>query len=355
MSILISISRRASAFRTAAGIFYALFETTYPKNACSPNPVTQCVAFGTVAHITSWIFSGMAQCQSGLLQSVNGLIDPMDYRRFWQHALRRPDRLFTQPVWIRASRQLDATIPMESDVFCDGNRLPFATELLQLHGYSQIAARIAAGEEVIMDLHRDAAVLADIYGGANETRIQPWRIIQCEGTGEGDPSLAPVMSEIVRPALPAQVFHLDHQSRLCALIPGQRGMVGTRDELMHEFISRVAVGYGLATDNALGRAIQAFGDALAGAHQALPSNIAVVIEPLAIKNMALYRAKYEAIVASLGARAKPVSLGIQATATALRKADMLSTVADLPSHCLRFVYIRHQQAISATEQHALAA
>ncbi len=339
MGMLVTISRRASAFRTAQGVFYALFETTYPKNHPDPRPTSQCVAFGTFAHIARWIFGAMAACESGLLQGANGPLDPLDYWRFWQHALRRPDPLFTQPIWISASRNTRAAIPVDSDVWYDGNRLPFAVRVMRQHGYPALAARVEAGEEIILDLHRDAAVLADIYGGVNDVRIEPWRIIECGGMGEGDPSLAPV------PGAPVQghhsavsIFRLGTSNRLCALIRGRSALIGTRDELLHDFISRVACDMELHRAGAGIRAIQVFREALSGTQEAfaLPGNVTCVIHKERLLGMALFRRRYEAIEMALGRRARHVEFGIKVSVSTLRALDLLTAVADLPSVCLDF-------------------
>jgi hypothetical protein len=337
MGSTVSISRRVSAFRTAAGIFYALFETTYQRGEEAPTPKSSCVAFGTIRQVMAWIFSAMASCESGALQSVSGRIDPLDYMRFWQHALRRPDRQFTHPVWIKASRSRTATIPTRSDIWYDGNRLPFAARLMREHGYPDQALRVERGEEVLMELHRDAALLAALYGGEGGTRIEPWRIIQpTDVVGEGDPSLAPAQNQRQLHGPTIKVYRLDHDLRFCALVSGFRSLSGSPDELMVDFIGQIAPRLEERGDGAGVRAIQCFRQALSAEPQDAPDSLELTIDRDALQSMVFHRSRYALIEHGLGGLGSERAAGMVVSVRDLRATKLLLPVTELPSICLDF-------------------
>lgn len=355
MGTLVTIARRASAFRTAAGVFYALFETTYPKGEANPRPQSTCFAFGTFAHVMSWIFRGMASCESGLLQGANGLIDPCDYLRFWQHALRRPDDQFTQPVWIKASRERDATVPRTSTFWYDGDRLPFAVGVLRDHAYVDVATRVERGEEVIMDLHRDAAVLADIYGGVKDTRIEPWRIIQPHGKGEGNPALAPDWPEALVSIPRVSLYSLDQPSRLVAMVAGHRALIGSTDEILYDFIREVCPVLELRNTGSASHAIRAFRDALVRGPRPAPASMRLVIDKDSVMRMALHRGTLQSIE-HLTCKGRVVSSGrLSVSVGSLRTAGLLHTATRLPSFCLDVIRRAGRTTETSRAVEALAA
>jgi hypothetical protein len=340
MDTIISLSRRVSAFRTAAGVFYALFETTHPKGQAKPSPRTDCVAFGTLAHVTQWIFRAMAACDAGLIQTANGRIEPVDYWRYWQFALSRPDALFTQPIWIKASMASDATVPMQSSYWHSGNRLPFVVRMMQKHGYYTLAMRLQAGEEIILDLHRDATVLADIYSGVKNTRIQPCQIIQPHGAGEGDPSLAPPERPKARSTNRPRIYDIGHPTRLVTIIPGFGSMIGTKDELMFEFIERIACDWEQKAATAGIHGMATFRDALERPPIPAPASLHVVIDKAVLAPMVLYADMYRRIEEGLGRRGRAIESGLNVSVGSLREARLLDLVAGLPCTSLQFVPLK---------------
>jgi len=334
MDQVVTLARRASAFRTAAGTFYCLFETTYRKNAHNPQQETRCVAFGHYDDVIRWILTAVASCESGMLQGLNGSIDPADYLRHWRHALRRPDDQFTQPIWVKASTAPGATVPLNSPFAYNGSRLPFAVQMLSQHGYPELAKRVKCGQEVVLDLHRDAAVLAKIYGGPLSSRISPAGIIQPHGVGEGNPALAPPRRVGRRSPPAVAVFHLDDPGRLVVMTKGFEAVCGSRDEVLFEFTRMVAAELEVKQDDAGLAAVASLKDALAGIIHPAPDTLRLAIDRAALGSMILFRGHLERI--ERGVKQKPGVSHLAVSVRALRKAGVLSNVAALPSFCVGF-------------------
>lgn len=336
MDQVVTLARRASAFHTIAGIFYCLFETTYRKNAVHPKQETRCVAFGTYEDAMRWIFTAMASCGSGMLQGVNGSIDPADYLRHWRHALRRPDEQFTQPIWIEASSAADATLPISSPFAYHANRLGFAVETLAANGYPVVAKMVAAGTPVVMDLHRDAAVLAKIYGSSPRSRIEPARIIQPHGTGEGNPALAPRSRPGKRRAPTVHVFHLDDPGRLVVMTQGFPSIMGSRDEVVFEFLREIAAELEITQDGGGLEAFAALNGALAVAIEPAPGHVRVTIDKASLQDMMLFRGNLDHIERGLRRNARHREGAVSASVRSLREAGSLHYLAALPSFSLAF-------------------
>jgi len=178
MSSTISMSRRAAAFRTAAGTFFALFETTYESNVSPKVPHESCVAFGTAQQVNAWILGAMAACAGGMLRRPGGPFTPLGYLSGWQQEMAAPRELPDHEVVLEVSDRFYATIP--SPDACNQKDSPaMAIAILAEHGYADAAAAIRAGGKVTLRLHADAAVLAAIYGRKPDgAPVAPWRIIR---------------------------------------------------------------------------------------------------------------------------------------------------------------------------------
>ena len=340
----VSLARYTSAFRTASGVFYALFEASYNTRETTPNPVTECVAFGSITQVMGWIFNAMTQCENGFIRSSHGAMTPEMYLAFWKEAMRRPDALFTQPVWISAGSGAQATVPTRSAVWYDGNRLPHAVRQFQAHGYDATAERVCAGETVVLDLHHDAAVLAAIYGfDPHRSNVAPWRIIQPQSQGEGNPSLAPV----VRPAAPSRkglpevrVRRIGHINRYVAMVEGMPAMFGSVDELVSQYIESVALGCELRWRDGGTKAIESFRQVLQFAVPPIEDGFGVRVNLKAIDGMALFTDRVFGISEVLGHRPIPLS-GEGAIVFALsdiRAFQLERELLSLPYEALGLVY-----------------
>jgi len=178
MSSTISMSRRATAFRTAAGTFFALFETTYESNVSPKVPRESCVAFGTAQQVNAWILGAMAACAGGMLRRPGGRFTPLGYLSGWQQELAAPRELPDCAIDLEVSDRFYATIP-SPDEWNQKDYPAMAIAILAEHGYTDAATAIATGGKVTLRLHADAAVLAAIYGRTPDgALIAPWRIIR---------------------------------------------------------------------------------------------------------------------------------------------------------------------------------
>lgn len=329
------LSRRASAFRTHQGAFYALFETYYDTG--SPNlDSTKCVAFGTLHQVLAWIFASLGEYELGISRSF-ALPDAAEtVLMHWRQALRRPDRQFTQPVWLDASSGADGTIPTSSRYWMDGNMLPRAVSILLEHGYETVAARVRKGEKVILDLHRDAGVLSSIYGyDASHPYIAPWRIVQPHGEGEGDPAMAP-STRSGKVSIPAMSFHHVGGNMLMLKLKGHPAIFGSRDEVFQSFCNTIALSCELRGDGGGTQAIAALRTASSKRLCRVESGSGFIIDVLKLFTDPDQRA-LASLTQVLGSNVPSLSGRPVFPADALRSMNALDTLAGLPGHALTYV------------------
>lgn len=329
------LSRRASAFRTHMGAFYALYESYY-DTANPEHSTNKCVAFGTIQQVLAWIFSTLGSYELGLAKNfaLPNAAEPVLLH--WRQALCRPDRQFTQPVWLDATSGADGTIPTSSRYWLDGDMLPHAVSMLLEHGYETVAARVRKGEQVILDLHRDAGVLASIYGyEASRPYIAPWRIVQPHGEGEGDPAMAP-HTRSGKVSIPSMSFHQVGGNMLMLKLKGHRAIFGSRDEVFQSYCNTIALGCELQADGGGTLAIAAFRAAAAKRLTRVEAGSGIIVNVAKLLTDPDQRA-FAFLTQGLGRSAHSLSGNALLPVDVLRTKNVLDVLARLPGDSLDYV------------------
>ena len=277
----ISLMRRATAFRTRDGVFYALFEALRDANdePSSERPVARCVTFGTLAQVTAWILARSADCEYGLLRFLTRPATPEMYVSLWQSALKYPRLLFTQPVFLD-TKGPHATVPTDSPVWYYGNLLPRAQAKLRENGCPEVADRLSSGDGVVLDLHNHAKALAAVFGyDPQYPHATPARFVCPRSDGTLVAELAPKL-----PEQPARVPRLDLRriegcNRFVLRVGQQHAMFGTLDELYENFARTVATTCAMQTARGGLQAIAAFRAACKDGAATLDAGYGVSLHP----------------------------------------------------------------------------
>lgn len=308
----ISIAYCVGAFRTAAGIFYALFESSRDAAQAVSTVRSQCVAFGSLFQVTSWIFARAAECEIGLIQGPHGRITPEHYVREWRAAMATPFRMFTQPVFLDTNSPF-RTIPTDHPVWYHGNLLPRAIERLRAQGYHKVADRLAMGEGATLDLHQDAVVIAELFGyDPTCPPATPKQIIRPQHEGV-DTDLKPVYPQVSGAHPPRlELRRLTGTRRFVLRVQDRPAIIGTLDELFTEYM-QVAAGCewrwqgGVEAITSLRQTLDGTDtiDAPHATRVVLPiePGTGILVSPKAFRAMALY----PEIVAELALRLDPFS------------------------------------------------
>lgn len=308
----ISMAYCVGAFRTALGVFYALFESTRDSAAPVSAVRSECVAFGMLPQVTAWMFARAADCEMGLLQGPHGRITPEHYIREWRAALATPFRLFTQPVFLDANGPL-RTIPTSHPVWYDGNLLPRAIDRLRAQGYAEAADRLGKGEGATLDLHKDAAAIAALFGyDPSCPSATPRKIVRPQHEGV-DTDLRPAAPDDTKGCLPQlELRRLTGTHRFVMRVQWHPAIVGTLDELFAGYMRSVAAGCEVRWRGGLD-AIASVRQALDGAdtidrHDAtrvvlpIEANTGILVSPRAFRGTAMF----PEIVAELARKMEPL-------------------------------------------------
>lgn len=329
------LSRRVSAFRTHLGAFYALYESYH--DTTNPNlSSSKCVAFGTLHQVLAWIFSTLGQYELGLSKNFVLPNAPEYVLLNWRQAMRRPDRQFTQPVWLDATSGADGTIPTSSRYWMNGDMLPHAVSMLLEHGYETVAAHLRKGAQAILDLHRDAGVLASIYGyEASRPYIAPWRIVQPHGEGEGDPAMAP-RARSGKVSIPKMSFRQVGGNMLMLKLNGHRAIFGSRDEVFQSYCNTIALGCELQADGGGTLAIAAFRTAAAKRLTRVEAGSGIIVNVGKLLTDPDKRT-LAALTQGLGRSAHSLSGNALLPVDALRTKNVLDVLARLPGDSLDYI------------------
>lgn len=203
MSSTWTFSRRVGAFRTATQTLYCLFETTCESNVHPHTPHEDCIAFGTFEYLVPYIMDSMSSCMGGMLRGAGGRsLTPLGYLRTWMAAFANPLTMENREIELRAGGGWRSPLPVEDGMpIEDANSVQFAVGILRGRGRDQEADALLKGSRVVLNLHEDGDVLAEIYGTCSGSclKIAPWRVIQPMGLMSGSQGLAPPLP-VVSPA-----------------------------------------------------------------------------------------------------------------------------------------------------------
>ena len=282
MSSTISVSRRAAAFRTAAGVFYLLFESTYESNVHPHRPSESCVAFGTAQQVCAWVLTAAAATAGGMLRGRGGPLSPLGYLRSWLAELKSPREFPDLAIELECSSAFYATVPTE-DIYGKRDYLTATVAALRAHGLTAEADSLAAGERVALRLHEHAPALAAIYGFRDgREHIAPWRILKPYYTTMTHPELTLQVPELPSPGAPADLFDagLGSENARVLVFPGRSGemRMGATYEAIEFFLSRRAVEFELEVAGAGVARAKAALDALKQPLKPLPASAVITFD-----------------------------------------------------------------------------
>lgn len=327
MSSTITVSRRASAFRSPSGtIFYALWENTCESNVYPHTPHESCAAFGTITQVMAWIYGAMESCAGGMLRGRSSALTPLGYLRSWQSALDNPIQLSDRDIVLKASDSWRASVPTGGTSEYDPDRLALVAGKLRAMGYHAQAEQLEAGAEVRLRLHHDGDVLVSIYGYAADG-IAPWRVLEPYGLNSAvvQPALAPpkpTAKGVVVPPITAYRIEKSAEQNtgfwVCALVEGY-GSVTDDSFFMASFISQVASKCEAACPGAGKLAIRAMQQVLHTPIPLAPDTLRVFIDrPDTTPRQNYRRAAFDAVATGLGTRATLTDACLETTVAALR-------------------------------------
>lgn len=167
MGATVTCDKLAAAFTAPSGkVFYVLFEETYEKNVHPHRPHWSCIHLGSLEAAMKRIFACGGVCEGGMLQGRGGWIRPEGYIEGWLRQLANPVEMRGQDVRLQVRDGFSASVPTE--------QAAQVCALLRKADYTDAADALDQGREAVLDLHRDADVLASIYGGEV---LAPWRVL----------------------------------------------------------------------------------------------------------------------------------------------------------------------------------
>lgn len=272
MGATVTCGKHAAAFIAPGGrVFFVLFEETYEKNVHPHRPHWSCIGFGTIEDAMRRVFAYGSSCEGGMLQSRGGAIRPEGYIAGWMRELANPTRMPERDVRLSCTDSYASPIPKD--------KIQDVAALLREARYTDAADAIADGREATLSLHRDADVLARIYGGG---ALSPWRIIPSYAaplSAPKDVSLgyAPKAAKAVSIESVEALTVPDMENRLLRRDDGGWYCAGWAYSIVAKFIEAYWRTE-LAEPGSFKKRIQAFRDAIQGA-PSVPDGTLVSIDP----------------------------------------------------------------------------
>jgi hypothetical protein len=167
MGATVTCDKLAAAFTAPGGkTFYVLFEETFEKNVHPHRPHWSCIHLGTLESAMKRIFACAGVCEGGMLQGRGGWIRPEGYIEGWLRQLAEPVAMRDQDIRLEVRDVFSAAVPKE--------HADKVVAILHEARYTDAADALADGRAAILNLHRDAELLASIYGGEV---LAPWRVL----------------------------------------------------------------------------------------------------------------------------------------------------------------------------------
>ena len=168
MGSTITTGKLASAFMDAKNeVWYALYEETYEKNCHPHRPRWNCIYFGQLAGALKQIFRYASACEGGMLRARNGDIKPESYITAWLNELSNPVAHQPNDVTIQVGKSFNASVPEDM--------AELAASKLKGLGREDIAKALEDGNQHVLRMDGDAAIIAELYG--EEPALGTWRVI----------------------------------------------------------------------------------------------------------------------------------------------------------------------------------
>lgn len=272
MGATVTCGKSAAAFVAPDGrVRFVLFEETYEKNVHPWRPHRSCVALGTIEDVLRRIFAYGSSCEGGSLQGRGGSILPESYVASWMKELSAPVRMPDLDIRLRRTESFASPVPAD--------RVAAVAAILREEGMDEEALAVEDGREVLLSLHRDAAILSRLYGGGN---LSPWRVIgSCDALAQAprDASLGYAPEPANRVDIePVEVLAVaDRDERLLRSEDGEWRCAGWA----YSIVARYVEAYWrteLAEPGSFRKRIRAFREAVVGAAP-VPEGATIAIDP----------------------------------------------------------------------------
>lgn len=90
MGATVTVEKKVGVLSCKGVNYYALYEKTYSRNDWPRTPEWCCCAFGTIDVAMKFIFLAASSCESGMLRSRSGDLNPLNYVKSWMSLLKNP-------------------------------------------------------------------------------------------------------------------------------------------------------------------------------------------------------------------------------------------------------------------------